>query len=438
MLRSNDTRRDTTGHPRTWALAATALLVTCSLSGCVRETVSCAENPSALCPDAGARMDTGPRADAFTPDVSGDAPGLDVNLPDVWEPDAWTPDDAWAPDAGFDGGPCSRCPTDRPACRMDSCVECTDDTHCAGHPSGPACDTTTNLCVGCVDPTLHCAPPLRACVSNTCVTCDGPEDCSIAAPVCASNSCVQCAIRSDCSAPTPACVSNACRQCDANTDCATASASRCDTSANTCGACMGDGDCSHIAGNPRCVGGTCRPCTVATEAMDCGANSCNPRTNACTMTGRGSLTQCLACVADSECQAGHTCAPVDPARGLTGTYCLPVFGGLCNRPYANNATVMTASGASAEVCRLATTTCEAMLMHRQQSTVGGRCTNDPPAGTEDAACGSTSAADGICRTSGGRNRCTYPCAGGSDDDCPAGFTCEADASVPVYGRRCAI
>jgi hypothetical protein len=99
--------------------------------------------------------------------------------------------------------------------------------------------------------------------------------------------------------------------------------------------------------------------------------------------------------------------------------------------------VTTASGTTAMVCRLATTTCEAMLMHRQPSTVSGRCTSDPPAGTDDAACGRDTVADGLCRfRTGLGNRCTYAC--GTDDDCPGGFSCVTDATVPVFGKRCAI
>ena len=413
--------------PNALALAA---LSACGSPECPSGTVAM----DGRCIDA---MDAGPRPDAFTPDVSGDAPGLDVNLPDAWEPDAWTADDAWAPDVGNDGGVCSRCPVESPACFMDGCVECTDDSHCVGHANGPSCDTSTHLCVGCTDPVLHCAAPLAACVGQTCLRCDGREDCGSPTPACVANSCVQCEGRGDCTAPTPACVANSCRQCDASTDCGTASASRCDLGTNACAACMGDGDCGHIAGNPRCVAGTCRPCTVATEAVDCAtpATSCNPVTNVCGTRMRGSVTVCNRCDADSECGAMLTCAAVNPARGTTGNYCLPRLpgpGDFCTRPYFDRVVSGTSvSGATVTYCRSQTTTCEAVLQHR--TTGDGTCTAS--SGTDDS-CGAPSVNDGLCRLSGGGNRCTIPC--GSEDDCPGGFACDVDGTVPVFGKRCAI
>jgi hypothetical protein len=136
--------------------------------------------------------------------------------------------------------------------------------------------------------------------------------------------------------------------------------------------------------------------------------------------------------------AGNTCAAVNPARGVTGNYCLPVRSGICSRPYVEGASVTTASGNTADICRSATTTCEAVLMHRTASIMGAdRCTNDAPAGTSDAACGAGGLADAYCRTSsGGLNRCTYAC--GSDDDCPGGFSCLPDAAVSVYGKSCSL
>jgi hypothetical protein len=133
--------------------------------------------------------------------------------------------------------------------------------------------------------------------------------------------------------------------------------------------------------------------------------------------------------------AGFSCAPVNPARGVTGNYCLPIRVTSCSalRPYFEGATVTTASGASANICRSGTTTCEAVLMHRTASVMGAdRCTNAAPAGTSDAACGAAGINDGLCRvSSGGSNRCTYACSG--DDDCRLGFMCTPDVSVPLGG-----
>jgi hypothetical protein len=149
---------------------------------------------------------------------------------------------------------------------------------------------------------------------------------------------------------------------------------------------------------------------------------------------RGSVGTCLSCNADSECMTGATCAPVNPARGVTGNHCLPIRITTCGalRPYAEGATVTTASGASANICRSRTTTCEAVLLYGAPSVQGtNRCTNDPPAGTNDAACGRAEVADGLCRTTSGLdNWCTYPCLG--DADCRVASTCQPD---PMDGTR---
>ncbi len=375
-------------------------------------------------------MDAGPR-DAFVrPDTREDAPGLDA-----YEPDSPLPDDAWAPDAGTDGGPCSRCPVAMPACFADGCVECTTDDHCIGAAGGPACDTVSHTCVAC-NVGSDCTAPLAACLDHACVRCDDRADCSAPTPACIANACVQCESRADCAAPTPACTSNACVQCEMNMDCPTAGASRC--AGSTCGMCIGDGDCTHMAGNPRCVAGTCRACTVATETTDCGLDSCNPVTNTCTGTRRGSRTTCLTCVTDSECGAGLTCGAVNPARGVTGNYCLPIRTSTCSRPYVEGINGdITDLGAMVNYCRSRTTTCEAVLHHSTDQGSGTpRCGNTPD-GTSDDACGASSIADGLCRMStAALNLCTYAC--GTDIDCPGGFPCEDDLTVPVYGKRCRI
>ncbi len=386
----------------------------CGAAECPAGTVSVGDRCVDV--DASSSMDAGPR-DAFVrPDTREDAPGLDA-----YEPDSPLPDDAWAPDAGTDGGPCSRCPVAMPACFADGCVECTTDDHCIGAAGGPACDTVSHTCVAC-NVGSDCTAPLAACLDHACVRCDDRADCSAPTPACIANACVQCESRADCAAPTPACTSNACVQCEMNMDCPTAGASRC--AGSTCGMCMGDGDCTHIAGSPRCVAGTCRACTVAMEMTDCGINSCNPATNTCTGTRRGSRTVCDMCFADSECGSGLTCAAVNPARGITGNYCLPIrTGAFCVRPYFDVNTATSASGAGVTYCRHRATTCEALLGYAGMG--DGSCAG---AGGTDASCGATGVMDGLCRLSGGGNLCTHRCSGvGTNSDCADDLsTCIAD------------
>jgi hypothetical protein len=141
---------------------------------------------------------------------------------------------------------------------------------------------------------------------------------------------------------------------------------------------------------------------------------------------RGSVGTCLSCNADSECMTGATCAPVNPARGVTGNHCLPIrTGPFCSRPFGEAHTAPSASGASVTYCRHATTTCEAFLQYRTPG--DGSCT---AAGGTDASCGAVGVADGLCRLSGLGNRCTFACLG--DDDCRVGSTCQPD---PMDGTR---
>jgi hypothetical protein len=234
LARSTIRRAASRGTFSTLSLAALF-----AVAGC-RETTTCAENPSPVCPDAaGPAMDAGP-PDAFRrPDANLDAPGLDA-----FEvvPDAWTPDDAWAPDAGSDAGPCSRCPSSTPACFMDTCVECASNADCVGAAGGPACDLDTHTCVACTVGT-DCTAPLAACLpTNTCVRCDDRADCGGGTPACVGNDCVQCENRSDCSGGTPACVGNACVQCETRSDCS--------------------------GGTPACFGNGCVQCEMNTDCTE--------------------------------------------------------------------------------------------------------------------------------------------------------------------------
>ncbi len=271
----------TTRHAAATIAALTALL---ALPAC-RETVSCIDHPSPVCPDA-----FGYGLDANLPRDGGpDAPGLDANV------DAFNAPDAYSPDSGTDGGPCSRCAPSSPACFMDGCVECTSENTSACTGGMPACDTSAHECVQCTSTsTSACTGATPACdaTAHTCVECTSENT-------------------SACTGTTPSCGGDQRCTCT-TTSCTSVSASRCDAASRACASCAMDGECSHLAGTPRCVGGTCMPCTVATEVADCGATSCNPATHTCTTTPRGSRTVCTTCVADSECGTGLTCCEASP------------------------------------------------------------------------------------------------------------------------------
>jgi len=130
--------------------------------------------------------------------------------------------------------------------------------------------------------------------------------------------------------------------------------------------------------------------------------------------------------------ADFACVPTDFAAASTGNRCLPVrVGAVCARPYAERRdAVVSASGATINVCDLATTSCDGFLHFR---TTQGACMGvGVPASASDSACGAAGAADGYCRLGGLGNRCTYECL--SDDDCPGsspGTTCLTGSS-PSY------
>ena len=446
-------------HLKSTSLALLAL--TLASVGCVRETVSCADQANPICADvgtdAGAEADVG-RVDAPRPDAARDA----FSVFDAWAP----PPDAYViPDAGSDGGICSRCPGATPACLGGtSCVQCTAENSTACGGPTPACDLDTNTCVPCTSNANCTVAGARACNvdTNTCVACVDNATCSGGTPVCrtdtntcvgclsptdcpgtlldacVSNICLGCDDRTDCTDDLglPACVSNTCRQCDTNTDCGSAAAARCNLGTNTCAGCTADMDCMHLTNTPACNEGTgaCVPCMPDNESF-CAGNSCNPTTRTCTTTPRLMTRACNRCIADSECAGGLSCT--EAVTG--GFYCFPNRPGTgCAAPYiVSRPTAATASGAVGDVCRLRAATCEAFLDYPNQSIEGAEQCGI--GGSSDAACGAPGVADGSCRRIGdvvtGGFRCTYRCS--NVDDCD-GTACIDFASDGDSNRYCEI
>jgi hypothetical protein len=222
---------------------------------------------------------------------------------------------------------------------MDQGVDMAPDqaSACASACSGttPVCDAASGMCVGCLAG-ADCTGALKACDTAT-------------------KTCVACLDNSTCIEPMGTCdtTTNSCVQCVGNANCTEPTSSRCD--ANSCGACMSDNDCSHIAGKGICSGGACVECTVGDESA-CAGKSCDPATNMCTGTAVGSVGRCGACVADSECEEGmgYRCIPLgfgpEGARMPLGGFCLQQvdMAGGCSRPYQVSVSSVSASGASSE------------------------------------------------------------------------------------------
>ena len=277
---------------------------------------------------------------------------------------------------------------------------------CGGVCSGatPVCDLSAGVCVECVG-SGDCAGGVCDPMTNTCVECLGSGDCTEAGLL-------------ECELETNTCVG-----CTETGQCGDVTASKCEN--NACGACTDDGDCAHLAGTPYCEGGVCVGCRPATEGTDCASGgkifSCDPVLFACTTTEVGSLTDCRACVSDSECAGPRKCIPLLFGAGMEarGTYCakeadVAVGCGLATRPYGTAVTATSVGGHTATYCTIAQggTTCEAVLDATSFEGTGApkECSKE---GEGDDECGVVGLDDGLCRKIGGvgKARCTYPCNG---------------------------
>ncbi len=99
------------------------------------------------------------------------------------------------------------CPSAKPYCNNNVCVECLSDTNCATNPNGKYCDTANNKCVECLidsncesyTPPKTCGPPLSTYPNRI-------ARCGVTSKTC--DVCGQCFSNSDC-------INNFC--CDADT-----------------------------------------------------------------------------------------------------------------------------------------------------------------------------------------------------------------------------
>jgi hypothetical protein len=254
-----------------------------------------------------------------------------------------------------------------------------------------------NLC-GCPDDRPVCIEDTQTCVECT------PEDsgaCDGSAPVCDpdSNTCI-------------------CRDDD---DCTDPAAAKCNAETRTCRACDDSTQCDGVTGldptdNVCNSEGVCVDCTVETEAETCPeGDSCHPTEEACTGVPVGSLRECDACVADSQCGDGtspslaYRCVPLNYQQQRypdesTG-FCLKSIelGGSCNNPFRIVVTRPSLSGEPPDAyCGIneGLTTCDAV----QALIEDAEC--NPENGDDD--CPQPA---GLCRElPGALNRCTYRCA----------------------------
>lgn len=272
--------------------------------------------------------------------------------------------------------------------RDGAACECDD-------PRRPVCLPGKGECVECIEGAGHCPAERPVCgPENACVECTDRDvsACPAGRSVCLADGdvCVECNEAVDCAEDRPAC-----------------------TALHSCAPCAADADCKRFGKVCDEAAGRCVACTLDSEAAQCGGKSCDPATRECTETELGSVTQCKACVADSECQPDHRCIEMFFGTGARkealGGYCMRRLAAGCAAPYGS-APIRRASISGAPVedyCGISEvrTSCDAVL-----DLLRGK----PCAGGQDSACG---APGGLCRRVNGiADRCTYACAGGTE--CP--------------------
>ncbi len=168
-------------------------------------------------------------------------------------------------DAAIPGSPDANCPANAPVCdRVAGVCLCNADRDCTRNPSVPVCDAATRTCVACAS-------------DAQCAALDATRPACAAAGTNAGR-CVTCTTDAHCSGSTP----------------------RCDTSSNTCVACLTGRDCADPA-RPVCdsMTHTCRGCAPGTAAADC----TEPGVTACATSG-ANAGRCVQCASNRDCRSG--------------------------------------------------------------------------------------------------------------------------------------
>ncbi len=158
---------------------------------------------------------------------------------------------------------------------------CTTNADCVGKPGGPACDTTTGSCVGCVAASdcpqgQYCDTSAQICKAG----CDEAADCAPPTPHCntTSNQCNECTNDPQCPSGQ-ICVNGACATgCSPTQPCPTSGETCCGNSChdlttdpNSCGLC-GTKCPSYANAASVCTGGNCQMGACAAGFADCNGN----------------------------------------------------------------------------------------------------------------------------------------------------------------------
>jgi hypothetical protein len=213
------------------------------------------------------------------------------------------------------------------------CADCTDDASCQGsYTDGRICVNKACVIGTCHD-TTQCSNG-KICVNASCVDCTNDNQCA-SGQLCLSGGCTMgnCRTAADCHDTTKVCTANACGPCASNSDCSGAYGSNhvcnggscvagncvakgdCAASglvcgsqtAFTCGPCSGDPQCAseygsgHICVGTACTTGTCH------DSSTCSAGQvCDPTSHTCVGCGTGAAGD-TTCQGDSRYGSAYIC-----------------------------------------------------------------------------------------------------------------------------------
>ncbi len=362
-----------------------------------------------------------------------------------------------------DTGPADTGPADSGPPADTGPTRCTQETDCAGAPTGPVCDLSTGRCVACTPTTDRCPAGQYCTADNACAAgCRDDAACASGGSSTGrcdpqTRQCVACVTTAHCDAGT-VCVGNVCvmgctpeARCPGAQTCCDGACVDAQTNVAACGAC--GNRCTIPNAAPACVNGTCTVGQCTAPFADCDNNP----TNGCETNPTTDLSHCgacgMACAARSNaaaaCTAGacrYTCnegfgdCDGDASNGCEADLRAdPLRCGACTtRCDLANATAACTAG------RCAVATCAAGFGDCDGNAANG-CETDTR--RSDAHCGSCGAvcmgapnAAPVCI----QGSCSLTCtAGFADCDGSAANGCEVNTTAaPTHcggcGRTCAL
>lgn len=309
-------------------------------------------------------------------------------------------------------GQCTACGVACDAQSSSACVNrtcrCGDGPACSGEAD--LCDDASGSCIECRDDT-DCAGS-EVCVQGQCSACDPTDDsgCSGTTPICddATRTCRGCTA-SDCVAPQTCADTGECVGCTDNANCTARTAPICNAATMTCRGCTNATDCMTELGRAFCLAdGRCTDCNPTDNA------GCTGTTPVCRTTG--GMTACVACTTDGDC-AGRAGTPVCAQSGANAGACVA-----CD---AEDSSVCAALG---QTCDVANNRCVQCLMNAQCSGTTPICDG----GTCRACTASDCTAPSVCVTSGPLTGACGACNPAATNVCPAATpVCAASTATCV-------